>query len=181
MSFLLQTDARQNVCHVNLLKPYHVRDPQLDPKVSTIPADVLSQTPSSYDLECPAPTSETSPTSVIDTLMSKTDEQLTPARTVDLTSLLAEFDDVFSDVPGRTTLGEHRIELVPGTKPIRCTPYRLSPEKAKVLKDELGNLLRQGIIEESTSPWASPVVMVPKADGSLRLCTDFRKVNSCTV
>jgi len=48
---------------------------------------------------------------------------------------------------------------MPGTKPIRCNPYRLSPEKAKVLKDELGNLFRQGIIEESTSPWASPVVM----------------------
>ena len=164
------------MCHVNLLKPYHVRDPQLDPTVSTIPAEVLSQTPSFDDLESPAPTSVTSPTSVIDTLLSKTDGQLTPAR-----SLLTEFDDVFSDVPGRTTLGEHRIELVPGTKPIRCTPYRLSPEKAKVLKDELGNLLRQGIIEESTSSWASPVVMVPKADGSLRLCTDFRKVNSCTV
>jgi len=150
------------VCHVNLLKPYHVRDPQLDPTVSTIPAEVLSQTPSFDDLESPAPTSVTSPTSVIDTLLSKTDGQLTPAR-----SLLTEFDYVFSDVPGRTTLGEHRIELVPGTKPIRCTPYRLSPEKAKVLKDELGNLLRQGIIEESTSSWASPVVMVPKADGSL--------------
>ena len=119
----------KRVCHVNLLKPYHVRDPQLDPTVSTIPADVLSQSPSSDDLECPAPTSVTSRTSVIDTLMSKTDGQLTPARTVDLTSLLTEFDDVFSDVPGRTTLGEHRIELVPGTKPIRCTPYRLSPEK----------------------------------------------------
>ena len=98
--------------------------------------------------------------------MSKTDGQLTLAQTVDLTSLLTEFDDVFSDVPGRTTLGEHRTELVPGTKPIRCTPYRLSPEKAKVLKDELGNLLRQGIIEEALAlglhllSW-SPKLTVP--------------------
>jgi len=73
------------------------------------------------------------------------------------------------------------IELKPDTKPIRCAPYRLNQQKAKVLKDELDNLLDQGIIEESTSPWASPIVMVPKADGTLRLCTDFRKVNSCTV
>jgi len=75
----------------------------------------------------------------------------------------------------------HHIELNPDTKPIRCPPYRLNQEKAKVLKDELDNLLDQGIIEESTSPWASPTVMVPKADGTLRLCTDFRKVNNCTV
>ena len=46
------------------------------------------------------------------------------------------------------------------------------------IKDEQGNLLDQGIIEESTSPRASPIVMIPKADGSLRLCTDFRKVNN---
>jgi len=39
----------------------------------------------------------------------------------------------------------------------------------------------QVVFAESTSPWASPVVMVPKADSSLRLCTDFRKINSCTV
>ena len=57
----------------------------------------------------------------------------------------------------------------------------MKQEKAKVLKDELDNLLDQGIIEESTSPWPSPIVMVPNADGTLRLCTDFRKVNNCTV
>jgi len=54
----------------------------------------------------------------------------------------------------------------------------LNQEKAKVLKNELDNLLKQGIIEESTS---LPIVMVSKADGSLRLCTEFRKANDCTV
>jgi len=75
----------------------------------------------------------------------------------------------------------HHKELKPDIKPIRCAPYRLNQEKVKVVKDELDNLLDQGIIEESTSPLASPIVMVPKADGSLRLCTDFCKVNNCTV
>ena len=87
-------------------------------------------------------------------MLSKTDGQLTSAQTEDLTALLEEFSDVFSDMPGRTTLGVHHIELKPDTKPIHCAPYRLNQEKAKVLKDELDNLLEQGIIEESTSPWA---------------------------
>jgi len=113
---------------------------------------------------------------MVETFLWKADGQLTSTQTEDLTALLDEFGDVFSDVPGRTTLGVHHIELKPDTKPIRCAPYRLNQEKAKVLKDELGNLLDQGIIEESTRPWASPIVMVPKADGILRLCTDFHKV-----
>jgi len=113
--------------------------------------------------------------------LSQADDQLTSTQTEDLTALLDEFGDVFADVPGRTTLGVHHTELEPDTKPIRCLPYRLNQEKAKVLKDELDNLLDQRIIEESTSLWASPIVMVPKADGTLRLCTDFRKVNNCTV
>jgi len=132
-------------------------------------------------MECPAPISLSTSVPLVETLLSKTDGQLTSTQTEDLTALLDEFGDVFSDVPGRTTLWVHHIELKPGSKPIRCAPYRLNQEEAKVLKDELDNLLDQGIIEECTSPCASPIVMVPKVDGSIRLCTDFRKVYNCTV
>ena len=114
-------------------------------------------------------------------MLSKADGQLISTQTEDLTALLDEICDVFSDVPGRTTFGVHHIELKPDTKPVRYAPCRLNQEKAMVLKDELDNLFDQGIIEENTSPWASPTVMVPKADGTLRLCTDLRKVNYCTV
>jgi len=171
----------KRVCHVNLLKPYHKREPQLDLAVTTPPADVLVQSPVIEEMECPAPTSLPTSVPMVETLLSKADGQLTSAQTQDLTAVLDEFGDIFSDVPGRTTFGVHHIELQPDTKPIHCAPYRLNQEKAKVLKDELDNLPDQGIIEESTSPWASPIVMVPKADGTLRLCTDFRKVNNCMV
>jgi len=62
--------------------------------------------------------------------LSKADGQLTSTQTEDLTALLDEFGDVFSDVPDRTILGEHHSELKPDTKPIRCAPYRLNQEKA---------------------------------------------------
>ena len=75
----------------------------------------------------------------------------------------------------------HHIELLPNTQPIHSAPYHLHPEKREFLRKELDNLLQQGIIEESKSLWASPIVMVPKSDGTLRLCTDFRKVNAVTV
>jgi len=106
---------------------------------------------------------------------------LSPEQQSVLDQILAEFAAVFSDVPKKTNLTAHHIELLPNTRPMSCTPYRLHPEKREFLRKELDNLLQLGIIEDSDSPWASPIVMVPKSDGTLRLCTDFRKVNAVTV
>jgi hypothetical protein len=94
--------------------------------------------------------------------------------------LLSEFRDVFSDKLGRTSLCEHHIELLPDAKPVHCRPYRLAPDKAKFLKEELAELLKQGIIREAPSngnTWASPVLLVPKSGGQFRLVSDMRQVN----
>ena len=87
------------------------------------------------EMECLAPTSLATSSPVVETLLSKADGQRPSTQTEDLTALLGEFGDLFSDVPGRTTLGVHHIELEPDTKPIRCATYRLNQEKAKVLRD----------------------------------------------
>lgn len=57
----------------------------------------------------------------------------------------------------------------------------MTPARKEILKKEIDNLLAQGIIEECESPYASPVVLVPKPDGSMRLCVDYRKLNATTV
>ena len=48
------------------------------------------------------------------------------------------------------------------------------------IKQMVDEMQEQGIVQPSKSPWASPVVLVPKKDGSLRFCIDFRKLNSVT-
>ena len=75
--------------------------------------------------------------------------------------------DVLTDVPGKTNLGEHKIELTDDV-PIRCKPY---PIPHAVRGD---TMLEMGIIRESSSPYACPLTVVAKPDGSSRICCDTR-------
>ena len=94
--------------------------------------------------------------------------------------MLEEFSDVLTDLPGRTNLIEYEMKLTT-TDPIRSKPYAVPHAKRDLLKQEIEKMLRMGVIEKSSSSYASPVVLVPKADGSLRFCIDYRKLNSITI
>ncbi|CAF3332041.1 unnamed protein product [Rotaria socialis] len=74
----------------------------------------------------------------------------------------------------------HVIET--GThQPVYTPPYRRSPKDHQIITDETDKFLQQTIIEPSTSPWCSPVVLVRKKDGSTRFCVDYRKLNDISV
>ncbi|GFT43635.1 retrovirus-related Pol polyprotein from transposon 17.6 [Trichonephila clavipes] len=64
--------------------------------------------------------------------------------------------------------------------PIATSSYRMNPVKKEVLREQIEELLRQNVIEEFESPYAAPVVLVPKPNGKVRLCVDYRKLNSVT-
>jgi hypothetical protein len=76
---------------------------------------------------------------------------------------------------------QHKIRIFDNTIPIKQKPRRVPHQYMKQLKDMVEDMLKQEVIRNSTSPWASPVVLVPKKDGSVRLCIDYRKVNEVTV
>ncbi|GFU52839.1 transposon Tf2-9 polyprotein [Trichonephila clavipes] len=75
---------------------------------------------------------------------------------------------------------EHRINTR-NHLPVAVPPYRMNPSKKEILKQEIDRLLSEGIIEECESPYASPVVLIPKPNGTFRLCIDYRKLNEITV
>ena len=97
----------------------------------------------------------------------------------DLICLFNENKDLFPDVPRQTTAAVHDIDV--GTSdPIKQHPYRANPQKRVLLQGEVKFMKDHGIAEASCSPWSSPCLLVPKSDGSVRFCTDFRKVNAVT-
>ncbi|RUS77523.1 hypothetical protein EGW08_014707 [Elysia chlorotica] len=110
----------------------------------------------------------------------KFDEALTYDQNQEIQLLVEKFSDIFSDRPGDTNLAEHRIDLTSDV-PIRQTPYAVPFALRSSLRKELQQMEDLGIIRKSNSPYASPVVVVKKKDGSNRICIDFRRLNSITV
>ena len=100
-----------------------------------------------------------------------------------LRALLRSYHDVFSarDTPIRVADGVPKATIETGSAtPIRQNPYRLPFAKRKVVDDSVRDMLNDGIIRPSTSPWASPITLAPKKDGTTRFCVDYRKLNEVT-
>ena len=100
----------------------------------------------------------------------------------DLRRLLDEYKDVFSregQPISSTSLVEHEIHT---TGPAIRLPFRRqNPVIRDIEQQQVKEMLRDEVIRPSTSPWASPVVMVKKKDGTMRFCVDFRKMNDATI
>jgi len=106
---------------------------------------------------------------------------LDPIKQTQIKHLILKHKSVFSDKPGRCSVGEHRIDLVPGFTPKCKPPYRV-PEKLKVEIDrQIEGLLKDGLISETTSEWAHPIVCVAKPDNSIRICVNYKDVNKVTI
>ena len=76
---------------------------------------------------------------------------------------------------------QHQIEIEPGSKPPYRPPYRLGPAEQDELEEQIKDLLAQGFIRPSCSPYGAPVLFVPKKDGRWRMCIDYRALNKQTI
>ncbi len=101
---------------------------------------------------------------------------LAAAQKTELQHLVGQFSDVFSPLPGQTRVLQHDVRTPPGTI-VRQRPYRIPEARRHAVEEGVQEMLKLGVIEPSRSPWSSPIVMVPKPDGTLRFCNDFRRLN----
>ncbi|MEL7426754.1 MAG: RNase H-like domain-containing protein [Bacteroidota bacterium] len=106
-------------------------------------------------------------------------DNLSPSDRQQILSTLLQFSDVFEENLGHTTVLEHQIDTG-NAQPIRQYPRRLPFAFREEAKDQVQEMLKQGVIQPSSSPWASPIVLVKKKDGKYRFCIDYRKLNSVT-
>ena len=110
------------------------------------------------------------------------DLHLSANETEEVIALVREYADVFasSDVDlGRTGVVQHTINTGDAA-PIKQRPHRIPYCERPKLEGEVHRLLDAEVIQPSSSPWASPIVLVRKKDGGVRMCVDFRKVNLVT-
>ena len=97
----------------------------------------------------------------------------------ELMSVVQDFEDLFSKQLGQTNVAKHVIDTAEAT-PIKVPPRQIPFHYADKVHAQLQDMVTEGIIRPSTSPWCAPAVYVPKSTGEVRICVDFVKLNQVT-
>ena len=103
----------------------------------------------------------------------------------ELPEILKKYQDVFPEdlpkgLPPKRSV-DHKIDLLPDSKPLHYPVYRLTFAEFEALKKQMADLLDKEFIEPSKSPYGCPVLFVKKKEGDLRFCIDPRGLNSQTI
>jgi hypothetical protein len=100
-----------------------------------------------------------------------------------LEQLLSDFAELFEEPKGLPPkrLCDHKIPLLPVATPMTLRPYRYNPMQKNEIEKQVAELVRQGVLQYSSSPFASPVLLVKKKGLTWSLCQDFLRLNAMTV
>ncbi|KAD4586659.1 hypothetical protein E3N88_24260 [Mikania micrantha] len=106
-----------------------------------------------------------------------------PTQSPDIQKLLTDFALVFQPPSGLppTRIQDHDITLLPDSAPVAVRPYRYPHFQKQEVERLVQDMLAQGIIRPSYSPFSSPVLLVRKKDGTWRFCVDYRALNAITI
>ena len=110
----------------------------------------------------------------------KMDSALSEKQKQQLVEVCREYDNVLTDVPGRTSIIEHCVVLKSET-PIYKRPYIMPYAIRQKVEEDVKNMLHAGIIEKSKSAYGASIVVVKKKDDSIRLCVDYKGLNEITI
>ncbi|CAG2250028.1 unnamed protein product [Mytilus edulis] len=177
VDYRIQMNGKIKTFHANLLKRYVERCDVDDlTVVSSAVIDTDSDQVDVYDEIHEIPFTDSGENaSHIDVIPDLDENQLLQVK-----ELLFSFPEVFTDSPGCTDLLGHDIKLSSET-PVRTKPYPIPYSMLDTVNAEVSKMLDLGVIEASTSPYASPIVIVKKKDNTNRFCIDFRSLNSQTL
>lgn len=166
-------DKSRRELHFNKLRPYIARVEQV--------GLIFEQDQDFGEIFCAPAQRMDASTSTIKKYVFETTRSLNEGQQHQLLQTLEVFREVFSARPGRAKIDGHSIKVTKDCVPRKIQPYRVPIALQTEVDRQIQELLEQGLIEESDSEWAHPVVCVAKRDGSVRLCVDYRALNSFTV
>ena len=168
---------KNKVYHINMLKPYHKR-----PELLNIVSFIEGKSPETSEIDEDFPYMLADPNvfdfnEIVEANHLK--ERLNDEQIAQLGKLLIKYHKIFSNIPGKTKLVEHDIELI-SDKRIHLKPYRMTNRQNELLKAEIEKMLRYKIIEPGDSDYISPMILVETPGREPRPCIDYRKLNEIT-
>ena len=183
VDYVLKTPGRRKatqLCHVNRLKPYYHREqPENVLVVENTNSEFCEQLQQDEEMPIRGDYQMKLKNSDILSNIEAKLSHLSSEKGRELAGILHKYECIFPDVPQMCSAAVHDVD-VEEAGPVKQHPYRVGPAKTEKLQAEISYMLENKIVEPSKSNWASPCVLVPKSDGSVRFCTDFRKVNALT-
>ena len=179
-NYELAVGRRRANLHINSLRQFHVADTDADTGRTNMMVVTEDETTTDEPLMTPIPEligrGDDSP--VTDLTIG---EQLSAEQQTQLRELLSNYPDVFSDKPGRTDLIQHTIRVTDDI-PTYQAPFRIPENLREPVENELKLMLENGIIQyDSETTYNSPLIVVKKPTGGIRLVNDFKKLNAKSV
>ncbi len=184
VDYRIDLNGKSKTFHANLLKKYQTRPDATNVNTEATTGSLIECANASI-IECEEPITESESSS--DYIMTDNEDvimlpALNPTESVSdvqismtlekdqemqVKRILGSFSDIMTDLPGETNLGQHGITLTT-SEPVRSKPYPLPYALRQAADKEVEDMLKMNIVEPSNSPYASPVVLVKKKDGTNR-------------
>lgn len=171
-NYEVKLGRKQNkIYHSNLMKPYFHRQ-----AVVNLTLNAPEEEPS--DFLCFPQGGDAAANELLELIAEE--QRLSESQRDDLREIVRDFEPVFSDRPGKTTLIEHDIQLS-SEQPVRSKPYRVSPRQKEIMEAEIRRMCELGVIVPGESDYTSPLILVEVPGKEPRPCVDYRRLNSVTL
>ena len=186
--YKVKVKCKEKVYHANLLTKYFARE---ETTAEGAVADGVGATCIDDAVDCAAKADEAEGDNVDFLELGgyvakesiedvKTGPTLRDKQRNEFMDLAKQFTNLFTKAPGATDLRQHHNKLI-SDELVRSRPYPVPYSIRESLRRDIADMIKMGVIKESSSPYASPVVVVKKKDNTNRVCVDYRKLNKLTV